>query len=83
MRYGDGGGVGSAGRVCREQVRRQAVEMFAAGRGAVEVAAVLEVSAKSAYTWRRAWAAGSHQDRGMSGLALQGIDAVAAAHRNR
>lgn len=41
--------------------------MFAAGRGAVEVAAVLEVSAKSAYTWRRAWAAG-----GVAALASRG-----------
>jgi transposase len=35
--------------------------MFAEGVSAREVAAVLEVSTKSAYTWRRAWAAGGEQ----------------------
>jgi transposase len=58
MRYGDGGGVNQAGRARREQVRRQAAGMFAAGVAAPEVAAVLEVSTKAAYAWRRAWAAG-------------------------
>ena len=32
--------------------------MFAAGIDPRQVAAVLEVSTKSAYTWRRAWVAG-------------------------
>ena len=32
--------------------------MFAAGSTAPQVAAALEVSAKSAYAWRRAWTAG-------------------------
>ncbi|SNY73621.1 Transposase, partial [Paractinoplanes atraurantiacus] len=32
--------------------------LFAEGRSAVEVAGLLEVSAKSAYRWRRAWVAG-------------------------
>lgn len=35
--------------------------MFAAGVAAVEVAARLEVSTKSAYAWRRAWLAGGAQ----------------------
>lgn len=41
--------------------------MFADGASAVEVAAVLEVSTKSAYEWRRAWAAG-----GVDALASKG-----------
>ena len=36
----------------------QAARMFAAGIPAAQVAAELEVSEKSAYTWRRAWLAG-------------------------
>jgi hypothetical protein len=32
--------------------------MFAEGRSAIEVAGLLEVSAKSAYQWRWAWVAG-------------------------
>lgn len=35
--------------------------MFADGMTAVQVAAALEVSTKSAYAWRRAWAAGGEQ----------------------
>jgi putative transposase len=35
--------------------------MFAAGIEARQVAAELEVSTKSAYTWRRAWIAGGEQ----------------------
>ncbi|MEV6969851.1 winged helix-turn-helix domain-containing protein [Hamadaea sp. NPDC051192] len=61
MRYGDGGGVNQAGRVRREQVRRQAAQMFADGRSALDVAAALEVSTKSAYQWRRAWVADGEQ----------------------
>jgi putative transposase len=58
MRYGDGGGQNQAGRRRREQVRQQAGELFEVGVCAVEVAARLEVSTKSAYAWRRAWVAG-------------------------
>ena len=58
MRYADGGGLTQAGRQRREQVRQQAADLFAAGVSAVEVAAQLEVSTKSVYTWRRAWVAG-------------------------
>jgi transposase len=36
-------------------VRQQAADLFTAGVSAVEVAAQLEVSTKSAYAWRRAW----------------------------
>jgi putative transposase len=61
MRYGDGGGVGPQARDQREQVRLQAARMFAEGMDAREVAAVLEVSTKSAYTWRRAWTTGGEQ----------------------
>jgi transposase len=61
MRYGDGGGVGPQGRAGREQIRRQAARMFANGMSAAQVAAELEVSTKSAYAWRRAWAAGGEK----------------------
>jgi putative transposase len=61
MRYGDGGGVNQAGRARREQIRHRAAAMFAEGMPAPEVAAVLEVSTKAAYEWRRAWAAGGAQ----------------------
>ncbi|MBO3741625.1 winged helix-turn-helix domain-containing protein [Actinoplanes flavus] len=61
MRYGDGGGVGPQQRARREQVRRQAARMFAAGVSAPQVAAELEISTKSAYAWRRAWKAGGEQ----------------------
>jgi putative transposase len=36
-------------------VREQAAGLFAAGMSAIEVAAKLEVSTKSAYAWRRVW----------------------------
>ncbi|MFI6078660.1 helix-turn-helix domain-containing protein, partial [Actinoplanes sp. NPDC051343] len=58
MRYGDGGGVDQQERARRERVRRQAAQLFALGRSAVEVAGLLEVSTKSAYQWRRVWVAG-------------------------
>jgi transposase len=61
MRYGDGGGVAQAERARRERVRQRAAQLFADGRSAVEVAGLLEVSTKSAYQWRRAWAAGGAQ----------------------
>lgn len=58
MRYGDGGGLNQAARRRREQVRRQAAELFAQGMTPVEIAARLEVSQKSAYVWRQRWRAG-------------------------
>jgi putative transposase len=67
MRYGDGGGVDRAERVRRQQVRQRAAELFAADVPAVDVARALEVSTKSAYQWRRAWAAG-----GVHALASKG-----------
>jgi transposase len=57
VRYADGGGLTQAGRQRREQVRQQAADLFAAGVSALDVAARLEVSTKSAYAWRRAWLA--------------------------
>jgi transposase len=57
VRYADGGGLTQAGRQRRERVRQQPVDLFAAGVSAIDVAARLEVSTKSAYTWRRACAA--------------------------
>jgi transposase len=57
-------------RARRERVRGRAVELFVQGVPAVEVAAVLEVSTKSAYQWRRAWIAGGWQtlaSKGASG----------------
>jgi transposase len=68
VRYGDGGGVGPSGRIRREQVRQRAAGMFADGMSALQVAAALEVSTKSAYAWRRAWIAG-----GVAGLASRGV----------
>ena len=61
MRYGDGGGVSPQQRARREEIRRQAARMFAAGVSAPQVAAELEISTKSAYAWRRAWKAGGEQ----------------------
>src|SRR5690349_11138357 len=67
MRYGDGGGLNQVGRARREQVRRRAAQMFADGAPPSQVAAVLEVSVKSARLWRRAWTAG-----GVEALASKG-----------
>ena len=67
MRYGDGGGVNRVQRERREQVRWHAAGLFAAGVPALRVAAILEVSEKSAYQWRRAWTAG-----GTAALASKG-----------
>ena len=70
MRYGDGGGLDQAERGRREEVRRQAAELFAAGSSALEVAGWLQVSTKSAYQWRRVWVSGGAQalaSKGASG----------------
>ena len=51
-------------------MRQQAADLFTAGVSAIEVAAQLEVSPKSAYAWRRAWKAGGSealQSKGTSG----------------
>jgi transposase len=58
MRYADGGGVAAKERVRREALRIQAAELFATGASAPEVAKRLRVTPKSAYQWRRDWAAG-------------------------
>lgn len=67
MRYGDGGGLNQAARARREQLRLRAAAMFAQQIPAAQVARVLEVSAKSAYQWRHAWATG-----GVTALASRG-----------
>jgi transposase len=70
MRYSDGGGLDQAQRARREQVRARAAELFEQGVSAIEVAAMLEVSTKSAYQWRRLWVAAGRsglQSRGASG----------------
>jgi transposase len=74
VRYADGGGLTSAGRRRREQVRLQAADLFAVGLSAVQVAARLEVSTKSAYTWRRVWEVGGAEalrSKGSSGARLK------------
>ncbi|WP_420187496.1 helix-turn-helix domain-containing protein [Saccharopolyspora spinosa] len=58
VRYADGGGTGPAARAKREQVRWRVAKMFERGASPVELAKELEVSAKSARAWRRAWVAG-------------------------
>ena len=47
-------GVGQHGRARREQVRRRAAGMFAAGMSAPQVAVKLEIPTKSAYACGRA-----------------------------
>jgi putative transposase len=62
----------AAGRAKREQVRQRAAGLFASGASPVEVAAQLEISAKSARAWRRAWVAGGEAalaSKGRSGPA--------------
>jgi len=61
-------------RARREAVRLQAAELFAAGIAAPEVAELLRVTPKSAYQWRRDWAASGNGDPGLQrarGAALQ------------
>ena len=58
MRYSDGGGLTAEGRARRERVRLQAARMFEQDMDPVQIAGLLRVSTKSAYTWRRAWRAG-------------------------
>jgi putative transposase len=58
MRYPDGGGLTARDRSRREQVRLEAVEMFAEDVDARQIARSLRVSTKSVYQWRRAWRSG-------------------------
>lgn len=67
MRYPDGGGLTTAQRAAREQVRLAAAGMFGQGADPVQIARQLRVSAKSVYAWRRAWRAG-----GAAALASKG-----------
>ena len=61
MRYPDGGGLTTAERARREQVRLTAAEMIEAGATDGEVARRFRVSKMSANRWRRALAAGGRQ----------------------
>jgi transposase len=67
MRYPDGGGLTTAERARREQVRLVAAELIEAGASDREVARRLRVSRMSANRWRRALAAG-----GRTALASKG-----------
>jgi transposase len=58
MRYPDGGGLTTADRARREQVRLAAAELIEAGASDREVAKRFRVSRMSANRWRRALAAG-------------------------
>src|ERR1022692_1766109 len=58
MRYPDGGGLDTAERARREQVRLSAAELIEAGASDREVARRFRVSRMSANRWRRALAAG-------------------------
>jgi putative transposase len=61
MRYPDGGGLTSAERARREQVRLEAAELIEAGASDREIARRFRVSRMSANRWRRALAAGGKQ----------------------
>ena len=67
MRYPDGGGLDSAERARREQVRLAAAELIEAGASDREVARHFRVSRMSVNRWRRALAAG-----GRAALASRG-----------
>jgi putative transposase len=58
MRYPDGGGLTAAARARREDVRREAAQLFEQDASPVQVAHRLRVSTKSAYQWRRRWRTG-------------------------
>jgi transposase len=71
MRYPDGGGLDSAERARREQVRLAAAELIEAGASDVEVARRFRVSRMSANRWRRALTAGGRTalaSRGAGGM---------------
>jgi putative transposase len=61
MRYPDGGGLTSAERTRREQVRLEAAELIEAGASDREIARRFRVSRMSANRWRRALVAGGKQ----------------------
>src|SRR5450432_4192328 len=67
MRYPDGGGLDTAQRARREQVRLEAAELIEAGASDREVGRRFRVSRMSANRWRRALAAG-----GRAALASRG-----------
>src|SRR5436309_13799221 len=61
MRYPDGGGLTSAERARREQVRMAAAELIEAGASDLEVAKRFRVSRMSVSRWRRALASGGRE----------------------
>ena len=61
MRYPDGGGLTTQGRVKREQVRQQAAGWFAEGMPVPEVARRLRVSQTAVYGWRQRWKTGGER----------------------
>src|SRR5574340_158232 len=71
MRYADGGGLTTAERARREQVRFLAAEMYEHGVAPPEVARRLRISRKSAYAWHAQWRDGGRQalvSKGAQGL---------------
>ncbi|MFJ2478629.1 helix-turn-helix domain-containing protein, partial [Streptomyces sp. NPDC087659] len=67
VRYADGGGLTSEGRLRRETVRMQAAELFEQGVKPAEVARRLRVSPMSAYQWYQLG-----RDGGVQALASRG-----------
>src|SRR5262249_38764549 len=61
MRYAQGGGLTTAERDKREQVRLAAGGRFAEGASVAQVAQELRVNTMSANRWRRSWLDGGRQ----------------------
>ncbi|MFE0458554.1 winged helix-turn-helix domain-containing protein [Kitasatospora sp. NPDC058965] len=78
MRYADGGGLTTAGRVRRESVRMQAAELFEQGVRPPEVARRLRVSGKSAYQWHQLWRESGVGALGLTRSEWVAVPAVAA-----
>lgn len=60
MRYGRGGGLDTAERARREDVRFQAAEYIEAGLSDADIAKLLQVTDRSVARWRAAFAAGGY-----------------------
>lgn len=58
MRYPDSGGLSSAARAKREELRLHAAELFEAGLESKAIAEQLRVTRKSVNEWRRVWREG-------------------------
>jgi Homeodomain-like domain len=67
MRYPDSGGLDTAERARREQIRLAAAGLIEAGASDVEVAQRFRMSRMSANRWRRALALGGRASRGAAG----------------